>query len=277
MLTRALLTLLLANILAGCSTLPSPGERRIHADKLAAAHGWTAEVIAAGTFDLVAYAPTDFKKERSLTIYIEGDGFAWISPSRPSSDPTPLTPLALQLALAQPPGNAVYLARPCQYVDAKHSGCSQRYWTEARFAPEVAQSTVRAIDQLKQRFGAKQLTLVGYSGGGAVAALVAARRDDVTGLITVAGNLDHRAWTVQHRIDSLSDSLNPADETNRLTNIKQWHFVGGRDSNVSPGLTQSYADLYAAHQRPRVIVEPNFDHQCCWVKAWPRLWSNAAP
>ncbi|GAB2181920.1 hypothetical protein DLREEDagrD3_21430 [Denitratisoma sp. agr-D3] len=51
------------------------------------------------------------------------------------------------------------------------------------------------------QLGARRLTLVGYSGG--AAALLAARCSDVVRLVTIAGNLDHRAWTRYHHITTL--------------------------------------------------------------------------
>lgn len=262
-------------LLAGCANIPSPAERRDLADALASQQGWHAELLRADNFDLLAYLPPNQSKTDRLSIYIEGDGFAWISGSQPSTDPTPRDPLALKLALAQPEGTAVYLARPCQYVNAEATACSNRYWTEMRFAPEVIAATNWAIDSMKSRFGASQLTLVGYSGGGAVAALVAARRSDVVRLITVAGNLDHRAWTSYHRVLPLSGSINPADEINRLQGIRQWHFVGERDRNITPELIQGYVNRYSEQTRPTIQIVPGFDHHCCWAEQWPRLWRKA--
>lgn len=52
-----------------------------------------------------------------LRVYIEGDGHAWQSRTRPSADPTPHNPVGLRLALADPsPAPLLYLARPCQYA-----------------------------------------------------------------------------------------------------------------------------------------------------------------
>lgn len=194
-----LLSILLCLFLAACTNIPSPAERHSLADALAGDHGWKSINLPSGAFELVAYLPANPGRAGTLTVYIEGDGFAWISGSQPSTDPTPCDPLALQLALAHPEGASVYLARPCQYTAAEASGCASRYWTEMRFAPEVIAATNQAIDQLKQKFSADQLVLVGYSGGGAVAALVAARRSDVVRLITVAGNLDQRAWATYRK------------------------------------------------------------------------------
>ena len=55
---------------------------------------------------------------------------------------------------------------------------------------KVVRVSKQAIDTLKQQFQSEEIVLVGYSGGGAIAALVAARRADVADLISVAGNLD---------------------------------------------------------------------------------------
>lgn len=262
---------LLGLFLAACASLPTPMARRDTADALAARHGWQRVVLPAGNFELAAYLPDAPKTGEVLTVYIEGDGFAWLSPSQASSDPTPIDPVGLKLALAQRAGNAAYLGRPCQFVDAERTGCSARYWTGQRFAPAVIAAEDRALDALKSRFQARRLTLVGYSGGGAVAALLAARRNDVARLVTVAGNLDPAAWARHHHVLPLTGSLNPADSIDALKEVQQWHFVGGRDAVVPPALVESFADRFPADRRPVVRIEPEFDHACCWVENWPRL------
>jgi dienelactone hydrolase len=178
------------------------------------------------------------------------------------------------LALSHPAGNAVYVARPCQYVDAEQTGCPSRYWTSERFSAEVIAATSCTAEKLKQRYQAHRLLLVGYSGGAAVAALVAARRDDIAGLITIAGNLDHAAWTHHHKVSPLVGSLNPADESAKLERIPQWHFVGLNDRNITPALVQGFADLFPAATRPKIEIQPGFDHVCCWAENWPSLWRS---
>lgn len=255
-----------------CVHIPTLSERRYQAEELAVQHGWHAVTLRAGAFDLVTYLPTASTRSELLTVYIEGDGFAWVEGSLPSDDPTPRQTLVLQLALAQPDGESAYLARPCQYIDAEKSGCSKRYWTNMRFAPEVIAATHNALDQLKQRFGATRLILVGYSGGGTVAALTAAKRNDVVRLITVAGNLDHKAWTDFHHMPPLVGSLNPANEISALQSLSQLHFVGSRDRNTTPELVLGFAQQFPEDKRPAVMIEPEYDHQCCWVNNWPALW-----
>lgn len=274
-LTRAIAPSLLAiYLLAACGALPSPAERRMLADTLAAEHGWRAATLPAGAFDLVAYLPARPAADAELTVYIEGDGFAWQTPSTPSPDPTPRNPLALRLALAQPAGNAAYLARPCQYVDAAATGCNERYWTEQRFAPETIDAANQALDALKTRFDAQRLTLIGYSGGGAVATLLAARRHDVARLITIAGNLDHRAWTAHHHLRTLDGSLNPADASPLPTRIHQIHLVGGKDKVMPARIAQGFAAAYKPNDRPEVRVIADYDHSCCWADDWPLLWRS---
>jgi dienelactone hydrolase len=268
---------LLAALLTACAALPTFEERRTHADALAAVHGWQASAISGGKFNLVAYAPRRYEHNVNLAIYIEGDGFAWVSPALPSTDPTPRDPLALRLALAHPQGNAVYLARPCQYVDALRTGCAKRYWMESRFAVAVVTATSEAIDVLKQRFGAERLTLVGYSGGGAVAALLATQRSDVERLVTVAGNLDHRAWTAHHRVAPLSASLNPVDGPNRLATVRQIHFIGELDRVIPPALTRGLPAEFLGPQSRNLHLIPAYDHVCCWAQDWPRRWLAAFP
>jgi dienelactone hydrolase len=260
--------------LGACTSLPSYIERRSRADVLAEEHGWQASVIPGETFNLVSYTPKKIVPAEVLTIYLEGDGFAWVTMSQPSADPTPRNPVALRMALVHPEGNAAYLGRPCQYVDAESTNCIRRYWTDARFSAEVIDSSNQAVNALKARFGATRLNLVGYSGGAAVAALVAARRQDVDRLVTVAGNLDPLDWTSHHRVPPLSGSLNPVAFVDKLDGQRQWHFVGGQDTVVPPSLVQRFAYRFPAESRPTVHVEPNFDHLCCWAETWASRWNT---
>lgn len=257
--------------LAACSSLPTPQARKAKADDLAAAHGWQAFPLRTERFDLLAYAPTPIRPIETLTIYIEGDGLAWIDHATPSDDPTPLEPLGLKLALAQASGMAVYIGRPCQYVGATSHSCTPAYWMQRRFAPEIIDAMDRAVTTMQQRWGARRLVLVGYSGGAAVAAMVAARRTDVTRLITVAGNLDHRAWTTYHRVSPLDESLNAADMVAAIARVRQVHFVGARDAVVPPTLAFLWPPGIQGSQGANVRVIDGFDHRCCWAEHWPSL------
>ncbi|AWY44392.1 alpha/beta fold hydrolase [Pseudomonas putida] len=258
-------------LLAACVSVPTPGERRQAAVAQVGARHWHGIDIATSTFNLQAFIPDTFDKGEHLTVYLEGDGFAWVNGSQPSSDPTPVNPVALRMALAQPSGNATYLARPCQYVaDPDH--CHQRYWTKARFAEEVVASLDQAVDKLKAQAGARHLTFVGYSGGGALALLLAARRDDVRNIITVAGNLDPAAWTEYHHVSTLDGSLNPVDQLEKLARIPQLHLSGANDSVIPPALTTRFVAAYPKASPVSVRIIPGYTHSCCWAQDWPQLW-----
>ena len=259
-------------LVSACISIPTPVARQKNADNLAQPRQWHAERLQTGAFDLIAYVPDALQESAQLSVYIEGDGFAWITDSQPSLDPTPLDPLGLRLALAQPEGGAAYLARPCQYVDALASQCAARYWTGARFAEEVIAASNAAIDMLKHRFQAQRLILVGYSGGAAIAALVAARRKDVALLVSVAGNLDTVAWARYHHLQPLLESLNPIDAAEALRNVPQIHFAGGKDPTIPPELVHRYAREFARGRQAVVFEEQSFDHHCCWAEQWPALW-----
>jgi dienelactone hydrolase len=269
--------LLLALLLSGC-TAAGLNERRAASASIASDAGWQPMSLDAGAFVLKAFVPPELGQATTLTVYIEGDGLAWMNASTPSLDPTPLNPVALKLALRDPSGAAVYLARPCQFVMRQDQrNCQRKYWTNQRFSSDVIDASDRAIEQLKQRYGAQRLVLVGYSGGGAVASLVAAQRQDVEHLITVAGNLDHQTWTQEKRLSSLKGSLNPADAWRQLQSLAQTHFVGGQDTVIKPSIAHAYAARFAPGAPLTIKVIPAFDHHCCWEARWPQLLKQLAP
>ena len=271
MVRHAVILASLGLVLLGCFGAPSPSTRVLDAQALAAQYGWKERIIPARGFELLAFHSGVFRADGLLTIYIEGDGFAWANGLQPSPDPTPINPMGLRLALAHPAGNAAYLARPCQYTMPRGETCSQHYWTNARFAPEVLDAMNIAISTIKDRFGARELVLVGYSGGAAIAALVAARRDDVVELVTVAGNLDHAAWTTHHRLSPLSGSLNAADVARTIAQIPQTHFIGEEDRVIPTELAQNWPEAFSGSRQKNIHIIPSFDHSCCWDRDWPTL------
>lgn len=266
--------LLALALIGGCTSIPDYAVRRYTADSLAQARKWEALRVETQKLPLIAYVPTHIQSNEILALYIEGDGFSWITSSLPSSDPTPIEPVGLKLALAHPDGNAAYLARPCQYIDARELPCSSSLWLGARFSETAVTASNQAIDALKKRFGAKKLVLVGYSGGGAIATLVAARRSDVIQLVTVAGNLDHRSWTLHHRVSPLSESLNPIDFGSQLVGLHQVHLIGNDDQNIRPEFVTGFVVRNSASQLSRVVIVPGFDHHCCWTRDWKQIWRS---
>ncbi len=263
---------LVATGLSGCSHAILTEEPRAAAAGLASAHGFSRADYDAGPFRLRGYRRFDRPGADTLTVYIESDGRAWLDRWTLSADPTPSHPDILALAVADPSPNRLYLARPCQYLDkAALAACTPSYWSSARFAPEVIAGYEAAIDRAKSDAGAAHVNLFGFSGGGAVAALVAARRNDVALLVSIAGTLDTVRWTHDAGISPLSRSLNPADEATRLQSIRQVIFVGDDDEVMPPSVAQSYLARMTDPSRARLVRVPGFGHNCCWVRRWPDL------
>ncbi|HVI50131.1 MAG TPA: alpha/beta hydrolase [Candidatus Sulfotelmatobacter sp.] len=258
---------LLCLAVAACS---STGERQSLGPDLAHAAGWNWETLDGGSFRL-ASAVAPMKPSAKLVVYLEGDGFAYVRPSQPSQNPTPTDPVALRLALAAPTrdANLAWLGRPCQYIDS--SRCDSAYWTGWRYAPEVLDSMNMSIDQIKSRSHANQIVLVGYSGGGAIAVLLAARRGDVKGVVTVAANLDLGYWTRRDGLAPLAGSLDPADIAPSLGAVPQVHFTGGRDKTVGTDVVRSFMARLPSGTPARLIEISDYTHACCWARDWPRL------
>ncbi|TAL58999.1 MAG: alpha/beta hydrolase [Legionella sp.] len=234
---------------------------------IAKMNGWHKHTIHTTLFTLQTYGSPPSKKANTLTIYLEGDGLAWLSEDTPSANPTPITPTALKMATHDQKNNPIaYLARPCQFVLKKDwAGCQRAYWTHWRFSPKVIHAMNEAVDQLKLYYHAKHLVLIGYSGGGTIAALISARRNDVVQLITVAAILDTDFWVRQDRLTPLNGSLNPADAWRNLIFVPQTHWVGGKDTVVPKAVAFAFAKRFPATKKPQIIVIPTFDHACCWA------------
>jgi len=201
--------------------------------------------------------------EKLLVVYIEGDGAAWRA-GRPPVDPTPTDPLALRLAVADPRRSVAWLGRPCQYAGPPLPAvCQPELWTSGRFGSAAVAAVGAGVDAVKTASGAERLVLVGHSGGGAIAVLLAARRSDVVGVLTVAAPLDHMGWTQHHGVTPLSVSYDTLEALARLNALPQRHFAGSDDKIVPP-----------AFSGPTAVVVRGFDHRCCWLAHWQRLLSS---
>lgn len=262
---------ILLPLLAACATVPATAERETTAQNVAANGGMTGEILTAGSFDLLAYRRANDKAPLAI-IYIEGDGLGYISKSRPSKDPTPIDPVMLRLAASDKRPGVAYLARPCQYTGGENArNCQSDLWTLGRFSEDVVASSTNAIDQLMAQSGSSRLALVGYSGGGDIAVLVAARRHDVDWVITVASPLDIDAFTQYHKVAVMQGSLNPTLYADTLANVPQTHYVGEADEIVPAAIIRSYLSALPESGCAKMSVEKDVDHHQGWLSAWPRL------
>ena len=187
-------------------------------------------------------------------VVFESDGAAWLSMgTKAPADPTPVRAMGLELAqvleraLASQKNNegpVVYVGRHCQFLGGagaahpKPADCqTDALWTEARFSPRVVSDMRALLAQLAHQMPHIQTwTLLGFSGGGTLAALVGMARhqqhQDVRCVITLASPLDLRAWAQLQRMSSLSLSLDPADQAMQLEQIPSVHWFGSADRKV---------------------------------------------
>jgi predicted esterase len=117
-----------------------------------------------------------------------------------------------------------------------------------------------------------QVVLIGFSGGGALAILMASKIKKLEKIVTVNANLDTSAWTDYHAYTRLSGSLNPINYLESNKGIKQLHLLGERDKNVPHKLWRD--KLEAANST--IISHPNFTHHCCWSSIWPQVLTSIA-
>lgn len=275
--SRLLQSGIAAGFLALLSACASPGDL---ADDRAAKGQMARAVYNTSRFQIIGYSAIPGGSVRQLTVFIEGDGAPWRG-GYPPRDPSPRGATGLELALnarkSAHPGEAIaYLARPCQFVryqDVQNCRDDALWWTSHRFAPEVIQSMGEAVAGLVRRTAPARLRLVGHSGGGTVAALLAAHagqpgfplQKPVDRLVTMAATLDHEAWTRLHGFAPLTGSLNPPDFAAQLASVSQIHYVGGEDDLVPPFVAESYQRRVGGSDN-RIELMPDEGHECCWAR-----------
>lgn len=260
-----LVALLLICATSACSTLPE------RVDQFAQNHEMVRGQQTGKGFQHVIYRRGTVSPGDTLHVYIEGDGRPWVQGGRfPAEDPTPRKPLALHL-MAKDPAPALYLGRPCYFGLATSRGCDARYWTGARYSPEVVESMALA---LKREIAGKpaRLVLIGYSGGGSLAVLLAPYLEGLEQIVTLAANLDTESWTHQHGYEPLTGSLNPIQSA-ELTSISHRHMVGALDAVVAAESVRRFAQTHGGDLQ----LLPDYSHSCCWEDNWPALLHNKMP
>lgn len=251
--------LLLSAVLSGCQ---SP-QQALQA--LASAHGQHLEILATHPFPLAMVATFKHAPPTRLRIYLEGDGRAWATATQPSIDPSPRQLMVARLALNDPTPS-LYLARPCQFVSVPT--CTTEIWTNQRFSEEVIASLDQALDLLKARYHNRNFELVGYSGGAAVALLLASRRDDIAQIQTLAGNLSPTEWVRIHQLAPLRGSLEPLQYRQRLAMIPQRHLFGSDDRVIPIAIEEFYRRQLGPTACLETFVIPGVTHETGWNQAW---------
>lgn len=212
-----------------------------------------------------------------LRVYIEGDGFAWKSRTQPSDNPTPRNPVGLALAATDRGENVLYLARPCQFIGPPlPSSCSVNIWTSERFSPAVVEAMNTALNQVVVRYPGVKLDLIGYSGGGNIAALLAATRNDVRSLRTVAGNLDVAYVNDIHNVTPMPAALSAIDSASALRAMSQIHYSGGADNTVPPAVARRFQQA-GGGRCVQVETIAGMAHGADWAAVWPQLLAKALP
>ncbi len=273
MLIRALGLAFSLLVLTACSSLapkaiPSVEERRIIAAEIARKAKLAPRWYSVAGFQLQGFRRYQ-ASEKPLVVYIEGDGHAW-ERYGPSENPTPINPLALRLAVIDDSSNVLYLARPCQYT---RQFCEMKYWTSHRMATEVVAAYQQLIENEIREGKFSGVRLVGFSGGGAIAALLARQLShccSVVDLRTVAGNLDHRLWTKQLALIPMSGSLNAVNIAASINHIPQLHFIGRDDRVIFPEIYASYRQ-HSVRTRCVSSSLQSASHVRGWTELWPAL------
>ncbi|MGB0719620.1 MAG: alpha/beta hydrolase [Bdellovibrionales bacterium] len=270
------LTLFSVLPLSGCLT-PQTMRSEV-ADRVSGAAWMIERHINASPFELTVFERMH-ERNAPANIYIGGDGNASRLDRVQTLNPTPENPVALHLATKDNAENIAYIARPCQYSGMldPDAECDSAYWTNKSFAPEVIASINSAIDNIKRRYDLTDINLIGYAGGANIAAILAATRDDVKTLRTVAGNLDHAAQAAYFNAPQWPESLNAVDYADRLRNIPQHHFVGGADDRMPPAILHSY--LQAIGESPCIghTMIQEAEHERGFVEKWPQLLRTNLP
>lgn len=225
--------LLILTFLSACSSITIP-------------ENYVYKEIQTTTFALASWQKITNKTD-PIRIYVEGDGYAFDQKGNPTDDPTPISTLVRELAFNDYNSNVVYLARPCQFIQTKL--CTADCWSAGRFSYHAAVALYEASKKISQ---GQHIIYIGYSGGALLTGLVIQEFPDlpVKKWITLAGLLNHKAWSEYLHLYPLTHSMNLQE----LPAIEQKHFIGDKDAVIPLPLMRQLAD------EKNLIIIPNAGH-----------------
>jgi len=229
--------------------------------------GLQRQLVNTETLPLVVYSTPGSQNSDQLHVYLGGDGLPWLNLITISEDPTPRNALVLQL-MQKDKRPSVFLGRPCYQGLAQTPPCDYLMWTSGRYSDAIIESMTDALGQIIKNRSISRVTLIGFSGGGTLAILLAHNIAQTTTVVTIAGNLDTEAWVHLHNYSPLSESNNPATLPPLPKHIQQIHLQGGRDKNIPAHITSAFIQR---QYKTDVINFPQADHDCCWLKHWPAI------
>ncbi len=209
-------------------------------------------------------AARDANGSQRWHVYIEGDGRPVNRYGKPSLDPTPKRSLVLEW-MQQDPEPALYLGRPCHFIN-NDPHCNPVQWTLARYSEDTVTSMKKALQQ--QLPPDQPITLIGHSGGGTLAVLLAARLPNPVQVVTLAGNLQVDKWTKYHQFTPLNRSLDPATQPVLPPCIAQWHLAGANDTQV----LWQWIEQFSQNQPNSVFQKlDGTDHRQNWPLWWHQV------
>lgn len=203
---------------------------------------------------------------KALHIYIEGDGRPWIG-NRIMIDPGPSNLMALFL-MQEDTSPSIYLGRPC-YFQSKiglPEKCNAALWTRARYSQQIVDLMVSALNSQKNLDQYAEWVLIGHSGGGTLAYLMAHELPKVKTVVAISSNLDVDAWIKHHQYSPLDWSLDPS-QLEPEQSLQVFYLTGGKDTNVPYELNKNFLEKINA----KIIFRPDYNHTCCWKKEWPDI------
>jgi len=255
------LFLCVALLTLGCAT---PSEKYLDA---ATQLGLNNELLAGSPYQHRLFVNGQASRSETiqeLHVYLDGDGTPWTAGVRIADDPTPRNPLVLRM-MAKDTTPAVLLGRPCYYGLNKTSPCNESLWTSHRYAAVVVDSMAAALRRWMATKKIDRLVLIGYSGGGSLATLLAAHLKNTSAIITIAANLDVNAWSHFHKYLPPTGSLNPITDARIPSNVRQFHLAGLQDDNVPANIIESFSQT---QKNAEYLTMPDYDHACCWLDMW---------
>lgn len=223
--------------------------------------------IATDAGPLVFARLSDYRADSYKLVFVEGDGFAYLTREQPSADPTPRNAVALEMARAATAQHeVVYLARPGQWGTAP--SYTPADWTTRRFSSALVSAQARAVEEVG---GDDPFVLVGYSGGAAIARVAARYTGALAGVITVAGNLYPNTTNAYNKVPPFTDLHDELGNGEPFEANLPVLVVRGSDDRIIP--PPSEPDTACRQTLVVPATHAGLNNGQPWASLWPQIYA----
>jgi pimeloyl-ACP methyl ester carboxylesterase len=127
---------------------------------------------------------------------------------------------------------------------------------------------MEVLDAIKEQNNNNKFNLIAYSGGGTIALMLGANREDIQSIRTIGGNLDHNELSKITKTSPLTNSIAAKEFIFKTEKIPQIHYYGEKDKVIPEKIFLDYKNSFSNQNCITVKKIELLNHYDGWDSFW---------